>query len=197
MLTLVCVCSILCMIILMLGGFDTIFGCISIGIFSVLIYVEKSGKILSIYKYIDRNRLFCCCVGAAVLFFCGGVLITLGKQKNDDVLKIKEQGIKTTAKIAAMETKFRIVRTDVIQEIYYVKFNVDGKEVIGKAVSEETYIPGKELDIYYMPYLSGDIMNIAFADIVDEPGNNQIGHGLWLMFFGFGFTIGAIDCLRT
>lgn len=198
MLSLVSICSIICMISLMLVGFDTTFGCISIGIFSVLIYIDKSGKISSIHRYINENRLFCWCVGAAILFLWGGVLITLGKQKNADVLKIKEQGIKTTAKITAIETKFRIVRTDAIQEIYYVKFNMDGKDITGKAVSKAGYgyIPGKEVDIYYMPYSAGDVINVAFADITDEPGNNQIGHGFWLMYFGFGFIIGAISCLR-
>lgn len=119
----------------------------------------------------------------------------LGKQKNADVLKIKEQGIRTTAKIIAIETKFGIVRTDAIQEIYYVKFNVDGEDITGKAVSQARYIPGKEIDIYYTPYSAGDVINITFADITDEPGNNQIGHGFWLMYFGVGFIIGSISCL--
>lgn len=196
MFSLFCIAVIALMVIFMLSGVNIVYCCAHIVIFSVLLYLAKSGKALSLYKYISNNWFFFCCVCAAVLFFGAWIQITLGIQKNDDVLKIKEQGIKTTAKIVGSEEKFQIVRTDSLLVVYYVKFDMNGKEVMGKTVSQERYIPDKEADIYYMPYASGDMINVAFADFADEPGNNQIGHGIWLLFFGAAFIIEIIDCVR-
>lgn len=115
-----------------------------------------------------------------IIFLLWGLfLCCLGHQKNSQLVKIKENGIRVTAKVVSCERNEEYSSKNLPIYSYHLVFELNGEKKKSATMSLVYAEVGSYIDIYYLSYSQGSLnAGAAIADAVESPGWAKISQGI-------------------